>query len=120
MLTFLGVLTSLLSLAMPASLAAGAGEEVGVPAGAAVPRFDFEHGALDGWTTVDGQWAVEEAADAPSGARARPARAAERVQRDRRAGRPVDGRGRLGEVQADLRTRGRLRRHRLPLRRRAL
>jgi len=69
MLTFLGILASLLSLAMPASLAAGAGEEVGVPAGAAVTRFDFEHGALDGWTTVDGQWAVEEAADAPSGAR---------------------------------------------------
>src|SRR5439155_1434367 len=69
MLTFLGILASLLSLAMPASLAAGAGEEVGVPAGAAVTRFDFEHGALDGWTTVDGQWAVEEAADALSGAR---------------------------------------------------
>jgi len=51
MLTLLGILASLLSLA--------------VPAGAPVTRVDFEHGALDGWTTVDGQWAGEEASDAP-------------------------------------------------------
>src|SRR5205814_3393741 len=55
MLTLLGILASLLSLT--------------VPAGAPVTRVDFEHGALDGWTTVDGQWAGEEASDAPSGAR---------------------------------------------------
>ena len=55
MLKILGILASLLWLA--------------VPAGAPVTRFDFEHGALDGWTTVDGQWAGEEASDAPSGAR---------------------------------------------------
>ncbi len=29
--------------------------------------FDFEGKGLDGWTTVDGQWAVEEIAGAPSG-----------------------------------------------------
>src|SRR5207237_170453 len=62
MLTLLGILASLLSLA--------------VPAGAPVTRVDFEHGALDGWTTVDGQWAGEEASDAPSGARGRARRGA--------------------------------------------
>jgi len=32
-----------------------------------VATFDFEGKGLDGWTTVDGQWAVEEMAGAPSG-----------------------------------------------------
>ncbi len=29
--------------------------------------FDFEAGGIEGWTTVAGQWVVEEMADAPSG-----------------------------------------------------
>ncbi len=32
-------------------------------------RFDFETGDLGSWTVVDGQWAVEEMAGAPSGKR---------------------------------------------------
>jgi hypothetical protein len=43
--------------------------ELKVPETAAVERFDFEPGNLDGWTTVDGQWAVEEMPGAPSGQR---------------------------------------------------
>ena len=30
-------------------------------------KFDFEAKGIEGWTTVDGQWAVEEMAGAPSG-----------------------------------------------------
>jgi len=41
-----------------------------LPAGAVETRFDFEAGGLEGWTTVTGQWAVEELTGAPSGARA--------------------------------------------------
>src|SRR4029453_17225947 len=43
--------------------------ELNVPDDAAVERFDFEPGNLEGWTTVDGQWAVEEMPGAPSGQR---------------------------------------------------
>jgi hypothetical protein len=32
-------------------------------------KFDFESRGVDGWTTVEGQWAVEEMAGAPSGKR---------------------------------------------------
>ena len=32
-----------------------------------VQVFDFEAGGIEGWTTVAGQWVVEEMADAPSG-----------------------------------------------------
>src|SRR5262245_39529630 len=32
-----------------------------------VEKFDFEGKGIDGWTPVDGQWAVEEMAGAPSG-----------------------------------------------------
>lgn len=40
-----------------------------LPEGLPVRRFDFERGALAGWTTVAGRWGVEEMAGAPSGAR---------------------------------------------------
>jgi len=43
--------------------------ELKVPEGAAVERFDFEQPGLEGWKTVDGQWAVEEMPGAPSGQR---------------------------------------------------
>jgi hypothetical protein len=32
-----------------------------------VTRYDFEQGTLDGWKTVDGRWAIEGMAEAPSG-----------------------------------------------------
>jgi hypothetical protein len=41
-----------------------------VPATAADERYDFESGALNGWQVVEGRWAVEEMAGAPSGQRA--------------------------------------------------
>ena len=43
--------------------------ELNVPDDAAVERFDFEPGDLEGWTTINGQWAVEEMPGAPSGQR---------------------------------------------------
>ena len=36
---------------------------------APVEHWDFETGGLERWTIVDGQWGVEEMADAPSGKR---------------------------------------------------
>jgi hypothetical protein len=38
-----------------------------VPEGVPATRFDFDTRGLEGWTTVAGQWAVEEMAGAPSG-----------------------------------------------------
>jgi 3-keto-disaccharide hydrolase len=43
--------------------------ELKVPDEAEVERFDFEPSSLEGWKTVDGQWAVEEMSGAPSGQR---------------------------------------------------
>jgi hypothetical protein len=43
--------------------------ELKVPDEAEVERFDFEPPTLEGWKTVDGQWAVEEMPGAPSGQR---------------------------------------------------
>jgi hypothetical protein len=42
-------------------------KEIKVPDNIPEERFDFETKGIEGWTTVDGQWAVEEMADAPSG-----------------------------------------------------
>ena len=41
--------------------------ELKLPEGLATQTFDFEARGLEGWTTVTGQWAVEEMAGAPSG-----------------------------------------------------
>ena len=41
--------------------------EMGVPVNAPEHRFDFDQKGLEGWTTMTGQWAVEEMAGAPSG-----------------------------------------------------
>lgn len=46
---------------------AHAGEELTVPNTVPVEKFDFEAKGIEGWTTVDGQWAVEEMDGAPSG-----------------------------------------------------
>lgn len=42
-------------------------DELSLPQGATTERFDFEGAGLAGWRSVDGQWAVEEMAGAPSG-----------------------------------------------------
>src|SRR2546430_6770176 len=41
--------------------------EIKLPENIPVDRFDFETKGTEGWTTVDGQWAVEDMAGAPSG-----------------------------------------------------
>jgi hypothetical protein len=40
-----------------------------LPAGTPEERYDFEVRSLEGWTTVEGQWALEEMPGAPSGKR---------------------------------------------------
>ena len=61
-----------------AALAAGApwprfrgaaAEELKMPGNMPAEQFDFEAKGIDGWTTVDGQWAVDEMTGAPSGKR---------------------------------------------------
>src|SRR5262245_60920090 len=47
--------------------AAAAPVDVKVPDSAPTETFDFEAKGIDGWTTVDGQWSVEDMAGAPSG-----------------------------------------------------
>jgi len=47
--------------------AADAAEELKVPDNVPADKFDFEAKGIEGWTTVDGQWAVEDMAGAPSG-----------------------------------------------------
>src|SRR5205085_4157549 len=44
-----------------------AAEELKVSDNAPTDKFDFETKGVEGWTTVHGQWAVEEMAGAPSG-----------------------------------------------------
>jgi 3-keto-disaccharide hydrolase len=44
-----------------------AAEELKVPDNAPTEKFDFETKGIEGWTRVDGQWAVEDMAGAPSG-----------------------------------------------------
>ena len=44
-------------------------DELALAPGAKRARFDFEPAGLEGWRSVDGQWAVEEMAGAPSGKR---------------------------------------------------
>jgi hypothetical protein len=41
--------------------------EIKLPDTLPVETFDFESKGIEGWTTVDGQWAVEDMAGAPSG-----------------------------------------------------
>ncbi len=47
----------------------GAPAELKMPDDTRLETFDFESKGIDGWTMVDGQWAVEEMANAPSGKR---------------------------------------------------
>jgi len=41
--------------------------EIKLPDNLPVETFDFESKGIEGWTTVDGQWVVEDMAGAPSG-----------------------------------------------------
>ena len=51
----------------PRFRAADAAEEFKVPDNVPTNKFAFEAKGIEGWTTVDGQWAVEDMAGAPSG-----------------------------------------------------
>ena len=44
-----------------------AAEELKMPGNVPEEKFDFETKGVQGWSTVDGQWTVEEMAGAPSG-----------------------------------------------------
>jgi hypothetical protein len=50
-------------------LAVAAPPELTVPRDAPEERFDFEAKGLEGWTTVNGQWTVEDSPEAASGKR---------------------------------------------------
>lgn len=51
------------------TLAHGAVPELALPNDVPEEKFDFETRGIEGWTTVHGQWAIEEMAGAPSGRR---------------------------------------------------
>src|SRR2546425_7396986 len=73
----------------PRSRAVAEPAEIKLPDGVPVERVDFEAKGIEGWTTVDGQWAVEDMAGAPGGSPpAGPRAAPERVQRHRGPLRP--------------------------------
>ena len=50
-----------------AALAIASVTEIKMPDNVPEEKFDFETQGIESWTTVDGQWAVEEMAGAPSG-----------------------------------------------------
>jgi hypothetical protein len=50
----------------PRAAAFGAASELKLPNDASEEKFDFESKGIEGWTTVDGRWTVEEMAGAPS------------------------------------------------------
>jgi len=64
---FTTTLAALVVARGPRVPAASAAEELKVADNVPVDKFDFEAKGTDGWTTVNGQWAVEEMAGAPSG-----------------------------------------------------
>lgn len=64
----LALLWTWLGLSRPPA-AAGADAPLTVPGTVPAQRFDFETGGTEGWTTVDGRWAVEDMDGAPSGRR---------------------------------------------------
>jgi hypothetical protein len=65
---FLGAALAALGVyRLPGDQARAELKEIKVPGDIPAERVDFETKGIEGWTTVDGQWAVEEMADAPSG-----------------------------------------------------
>ena len=53
------------------------GGDLNLPDGIPAERFDFEQKGIEGWRSVEGRWAVEEMAGAPSGKRVLGQRAVE-------------------------------------------
>jgi hypothetical protein len=51
----------------PRAVALAVAAEIKLPDNVPEKTFDFEAKGIEGWTTVDGQWAVEDMAGAPSG-----------------------------------------------------
>ena len=63
---FKGLLASVGTRAiMPGRSAEAAPAEIKLPDGAPGEHFDFETKGVEGWTTVEGQWTVEEMPGAP-------------------------------------------------------
>jgi len=64
---FKAILATMVALAGGHSDLRAAPVELKLPDGVPTQTFDFDTKGIDGWTTVTGQWAVEEMAGAPSG-----------------------------------------------------
>lgn len=64
---FKAILATMVALAGGHSDLRAAPAELKLPDGVPTQTFDFDTKGIDGWTTVTGQWAVEEMAGAPSG-----------------------------------------------------
>jgi len=62
-----GALGALSVLGLRRKTAHAAPAEIKLPDNTPVETFDFESKGIEGWTTVDGVWAVEDMAGAPSG-----------------------------------------------------
>jgi len=65
--TFKTALRALAAYGLIRRTPARAATELAVPTNASVEVFDFETKGSEGWTTVDGQWTVEDMPGAPSG-----------------------------------------------------
>ncbi len=64
---FKNTLAALVVAQWPRFQTAAAAEELKVPDNVPVVKYDFEAKGIEGWKTVDGQWAVEDMVGAPSG-----------------------------------------------------
>ena len=66
---FEAALAALALGANPVRWAQAAPPEIKMPENVPVDRFDFETKGIDGWTSVQGQWGIEDMPAAPSGKR---------------------------------------------------
>ena len=62
-------LSGFVGLSLQSNLSTASAAEIKLPSDMQTERFDFEHGNIQGWTTVDGRWSVEEVTAAPGGRR---------------------------------------------------
>ena len=62
-------LSGFVGLSLQSNLSTASAAEIKLPSDMQTERFDFEHGNIQGWTTVDGRWSVEEVTAAPGGKR---------------------------------------------------
>src|SRR2546427_285877 len=76
---FLGMVIKSPHAAMAIVGPAASAAELEVPATAVTVRYDLEDGRLGDWKTIDGTWAIEAMAGAPSGRRVLVQRAVENV-----------------------------------------